>query len=740
MKQFHLVASMKAMPLRKYRAEIKRYLILLLIPVLVLALLYVNVNQVVTQQAREYAELVANHFYVQSSSMLHEMQLVANAILRSSDMDRLLAADANSSEDFFEFCDTMRGSLTESPYVQHVYLVCSKTGAIYSDQGLFSSSSLPAILNKIGADVSELDSASAEGDFHVLNEDRLSPYCIFPVFDGDGNPAGTLIVTLRMMEFLRIFYSLGADLCTVFNQDVYISSYIQNINMDAFDWYNEADVSRLVGTPVACVYLEQEDYTYLVAIAKTAYNRPLHVILKWFFIYAFAALGLGYFYLYQISKQRYRHISDLVQALPAAYTGSQSYEHIYENIRKSLEDYRTQRESLQAEHQEHYLHALLTTTAEQTVTADQFQTAGIDPHANCYYVTTFFASGLHDPAPEKEHQHETAEILHLLFRSTIREVAAQYQIRCAFFAGYKIGTAIFFGDDAASLRETIVKLSSNVTEIMTGSYAMQMQVTISSPVSSVLQLPEAYEETHRLRSFAKSVNSSAAMISQEDLQHSSGVLLNGDFIRQEQILINTILVRKYEAVPSMVEAILSSHVSPLRKNYTLAQSRLSSIASVLAEGIRMASIPGFPEEKSANAIGKADSVRQLTEITRQLYGCMAEQSRESTSETDTVAIACRYIEQNLSDSNLNVSAICEAAGVSVQRLTRMFQSQFNMAIAEYMNVCRIKLAKELLPDKQLTVAQIAQQVGYNNTDTFTRNFRKVEGITASEYRKTLQES
>lgn len=82
-------------------------------------------------------------------------------------------------------------------------------------------------------------------------------------------------------------------------------------------------------------------------------------------------------------------------------------------------------------------------------------------------------------------------------------------------------------------------------------------------------------------------------------------------------------------------------------------------------------------------------------------------------------------------------AICEAAEISPQRLTRMFQAKFDMAVAEYMNACRIKLAKELLPNKQLTVVQIAQQVGYRNTDTFTRNFRKVEGITASEYRKAL---
>lgn len=739
MKGLQWISYLKALPRGKYRPEIKRYLILLLIPVLLFALLYLNVNQVVSQQAEEYAMLMTDHFYVQSSSMLHEMQLVSNAILRDSEVAKILKTSAANALDSLHICGIIRDSLMESPYVQHAYLFCENSGNIYSDGGLFGSSSLSVLMDKIGADASQLSGTSEGAEYHVLNKSGMAPYCIFSIQDDDGNSLGALAVSLRMTEFLRIFYGLDAELCVIFNDDFYISSYIKGVNMDGIDWRNEDSVSALIGKSVACEYLEQGDYTYLVAVSRESYNRPLKVIIKWFFIYAAAALVLGYLYLYQVSKKRYQRISSMIEALPVSYTGNQSYEHIYENIRKSLEDYRTQRENLQIENQEHMLHMLLETSSDRKTTAEQFQKAGIDPNYPCYYVATFFAAEIFDPVQEKDKTQGTTGFLHMLLRTTIQELANQYRIPCAFCGIPRTGIAVLYGNDAAELKENVLQLSRNVVEILADSHTMNVLATISNPVASVLSLPEAYQETQRLRSFAKSINSSATTISQEELQHSSGVLLSGDFLRQEQILLNTILVRKYDAVPSMVESILSAHVSPLRKNYTLAQRRLQSITNVLVEGVRMACVSDASAVENAKAIGHADSVRQLVAVTNQVYGQLAQQSRETTSESDIIALACNYIKQNLSDPNLNVTVICEAAGVSVQRLTRMFQSQFNMAVAEYMNACRIKLAKELLPDKQLTVAQIAQQVGYSNADTFTRNFRKVEGITASEYRKMLLE-
>lgn len=81
--------------------------------------------------------------------------------------------------------------------------------------------------------------------------------------------------------------------------------------------------------------------------------------------------------------------------------------------------------------------------------------------------------------------------------------------------------------------------------------------------------------------------------------------------------------------------------------------------------------------------------------------------------------------------------ICEAVGIISQRLTPMFQNQFNMGIAEYVNYCRVEQAKQLLTATKLTVKKIGEDVGYSTTDTFTRNFRKLENLTPTEYRRII---
>ena len=52
---------------------------------------------------------------------------------------------------------------------------------------------------------------------------------------------------------------------------------------------------------------------------------------------------------------------------------------------------------------------------------------------------------------------------------------------------------------------------------------------------------------------------------------------------------------------------------------------------------------------------------------------------------------------------------------------------------------RIQRAKELLADETMTVSEIAEIVGYNDYFYFIKVFKKVQGISPSKYRKTLQE-
>lgn len=302
MKSLSIFSYIKTIPRGKYHIEIRRYLLLLLIPVILLVALYAGVYHVISKQITNYSELMINYFYTQSNTMLHEMQMTGNTIKKNRTILAALQSAENDQKLPLIIPQEITSVIEENPYVQHAYLINETTGKIYSDQGYFNGNSLDAILTNLGISDLELATPDDSGTAHVLNENRLAPYYISTVADSDGNTLGTLIITLRMIEFLKIFYSLNSEFCAIFNDDVYISTNFNRITVDDFNWYSESDISAMVGTPVKCTYLETEDYTYIVAVAKESFYQPLKPILYAFFLYVIAVLLFGYLYFTMFPK------------------------------------------------------------------------------------------------------------------------------------------------------------------------------------------------------------------------------------------------------------------------------------------------------------------------------------------------------------------------------------------------------------------------------------------------------
>ena len=68
-------------------------------------------------------------------------------------------------------------------------------------------------------------------------------------------------------------------------------------------------------------------------------------------------------------------------------------------------------------------------------------------------------------------------------------------------------------------------------------------------------------------------------------------------------------------------------------------------------------------------------------------------------------------------------------------LTRLFKEQYGSSIVNYVLSLRISRAKELLRFTDLSIEEIGAQCGISDGNYFSRAFRKIEGISPSEYRK-----
>lgn len=82
--------------------------------------------------------------------------------------------------------------------------------------------------------------------------------------------------------------------------------------------------------------------------------------------------------------------------------------------------------------------------------------------------------------------------------------------------------------------------------------------------------------------------------------------------------------------------------------------------------------------------------------------------------------------------------VCERFGMSVRTLNRRFKNALGKTPLEYLQNIRINTAKDLLKTSNLSIAEIADKVGYQDTNYFTTLFKKYLATTPNAYRETVR--
>lgn len=114
---------------------------------------------------------------------------------------------------------------------------------------------------------------------------------------------------------------------------------------------------------------------------------------------------------------------------------------------------------------------------------------------------------------------------------------------------------------------------------------------------------------------------------------------------------------------------------------------------------------------------------------------------KSMSIKDKIASVASYIQVNYGNPALSLEFLAEEFSVSVQHLSKEFKTAMTLGIQDYIADVRIKNAKHLMrQNPDLSVKQIGEGVGFNNSQTFIRSFKRFESITPGQYKKDLCDS
>ncbi len=88
--------------------------------------------------------------------------------------------------------------------------------------------------------------------------------------------------------------------------------------------------------------------------------------------------------------------------------------------------------------------------------------------------------------------------------------------------------------------------------------------------------------------------------------------------------------------------------------------------------------------------------------------------------------------------DLTAQTVADRHRLSVPELHRLLMYQVEKNFEEFLNFVRVNRASDLLLDTELTVMEIALEVGYHNAKTLNRNFVKLRLTTPQNFRKRVR--
>ena len=104
---------------------------------------------------------------------------------------------------------------------------------------------------------------------------------------------------------------------------------------------------------------------------------------------------------------------------------------------------------------------------------------------------------------------------------------------------------------------------------------------------------------------------------------------------------------------------------------------------------------------------------------------------------DTICTVLNLIHKDFC-SGVNLSKLANAVYLSPSHLSRKFHSSVGMSIGDYVKRLRMDMVTRLLVTSDYSITDICYEVGFVSLPTFSLEFKRIYGVTPSDYRRINQ--
>ena len=231
----------------------------------------------------------------------------------------------------------------------------------------------------------------------------------------------------------------------------------------------------------------------------------------------------------------------------------------------------------------------------------------------------------------------------------------------------------------------------------------------------------------------------AALVEEKESGRSEHISLNA-LLKQNMHMADLVYMERYDEAyacfKEMVETLFQQKSRHLRTQQltSILQLTLTMITETNESNIFLLEQMNLDTAELLRPEGKSE----VLSLWQHVF-CQLETHRDNRIHgqySGQFASVYQYMHAHFRDSSLSLSILAEEFGMSVSTLSREFQKNLGQGFLESLHRLRIEAAKYEIEHTNVPLSDIAVAVGYTNTLTMTRAFKKYMGSTPSVFRKT----
>ncbi len=327
---------------------------------------------------------------------------------------------------------------------------------------------------------------------------------------------------------------------------------------------------------------------------------------------------------------------------------------------------------------------------------------------------------------------EDHELIRFSVRNVFHEIPGDCEkviVNC--LSDYWLLYALFLGDGEKRLREEISRIYGRMSLVL-----KKIGVAVSVGVSGI-----GPRLTGRSRQEAESAL-------QQRVAYGSGLYFYEEHkpeLRfpdtQVKLLGQYLESGELERIPELLSCIFSEEMARRYGTSYLQFMWISSLNQVFHYYSRQ-NEGSAGMDRLMKSFFSQDRVRTVEELREKLWQiiseCVEAEQLPAAGLSSRIRMAEQYI-RNHYEENLTVADLAERFGMSPNYFSFAFKKELNCSAVSCLTNVRLQKAKELLTGSDLSAADIAQRVGYRESQYFFRVFKRNTGMTPLQYRERARE-